>query len=365
MSGRAVLLAAVLAGTGVSQAAAQLTAGWATGPSSAWAVTGRGAVLRFDGRSWQRAALPASSFAYGVWASSDREAFVVGMTGLFLRWDGTAWQQFDTGTERELVAVRGRSATDVFVVAQSDNEEEAPVLMRWDGTRFSSYPLPFAFRVSSLAVTPTEVIVAGVAAVDPRPDIRRLFGVIARWRAGTWSLDGYDGRRVTDSLVASASYGMVCATATSTTAVGSLEGGGPRAVVRRAARWTLLQPPALPNDPPVEDGWWVFPQDCTPVYVNGVHYARFQAGRWQVVNNPEMAGGVGWGLDARDFWVGTPDGSILRVRGDSVRVVFHTRCLEARFVSTPGCSGFAITPASGTGSTLPQPIRPPSKQRRP
>ncbi len=159
-------------------------AAWGSGPSDVWVVgTGNGA-LHWDGRTWAHVLFGGSEppGLQGIWGSGPRDIFAVGNAGVILHWDGRAWRKMTSGTERDLVGVVGRSPTEVYAVAQSEEETQPPLLLRYDGRSWTAAPLPIPFRASGVAIADGEVLVAGRVFFDPTPRERRVAGVLVRHR---------------------------------------------------------------------------------------------------------------------------------------------------------------------------------------
>jgi hypothetical protein len=256
---------------------------WGSGPADVWALTEQPAVLHFDGRAWTQTPLPGLGTPLALWGSGPRDVFVVGEGGMAIRWDGTRWQRLSTGTTRTLVAIGGRSATEAYVVAQAEHDMDRPLLLRWDGRQFTPETLTVAFRGQSVIVTPTEVVVVGYAMFDPTPQERRTAGVVARRRGATWTVGGWDGRRATDTALVDVAWQRVCARGTGLSLVGQRNDGTNVARTQSGGRWSPLPAPTLPANAHAYEPTWVLAQDCTPLFLFGEGFARYVAGRWQVV----------------------------------------------------------------------------------
>lgn len=282
---RSSFLVALLLAAGASGAHAQqsVKAVWGSGPADIWALTEQPSVLHYDGRGWSQTPLAGLGMPVAIWGSGPRDVFVVGEGGMAMRWDGTQWQRLNTGVTRTLVAVGGRSATEVYAVAQAENDTDRPLLLRWDGRQFTSAPLTVPFRAQSIAVTPTEIIVAGYALFDPTPSERRMSGVVARLRGAAWTVSGWDGRQANDPALAGAAWHRVCVRGTALTVVGQRTDGAWIALAQSAGRWAPLPAPTLPANAHASEPTWVLAQDCTPLFLFREGFARYAAGRWQVL----------------------------------------------------------------------------------
>jgi hypothetical protein len=413
----------LVAGVSVSHAQQSVKALWGSRTADVWALTEAPAVLHFDGRAWSQSPMTGMGTPLAIWGSGPRDVFVVGERGLAVRWDGSQWSRLTTGVTRDLVAIAGRSATEVYVVGQAENNTDRPVLLRWDGRQFSTVPLTIPFLAQSLAVTPTEVVVAGYAMYDPNPAERRTYGVVARLRGTAWTLGGFDGQRATDPTLAGAAWTRVCVAGTTTTLVGQREDGTQVVLAQRAGRWSPMAAPTLPANAHASNPSWVFAQDCTPLFLFQEGFARYAAGNWQVVapglaaasmtpdqelitlsqqmqaqiqagrmptqqqimrisqlqqaamgqvqglqaaaeSGQRFAFGsapAGWGATGADFWVGTESGRLVHVTADSARVTFDPFCAMQGMAGMPQCAGVQGSAAPRTA--VPQPNRPPNKPR--
>jgi hypothetical protein len=278
-------LAALVLSAGATVAYAQhgVKAVWGSGPTDVWALSEQPAILHYDGRAWTQTPLPGLGTPLAIWGTGPRDVFIVGEGGMALHWDGTQWQRLNTGVTRTLVAVGGRSATEVYAVAQAEHDTDRPLLLRWDGRQFTSAPLTVPFRAQSIAVTPTEVIVAGYAMFDPTPSERRMSGVVARLRGAAWTVAGFDGQRANDPTLASAAWHRVCVRGTGLTVVGQQADGSGVLLTQSVGRWTPVPAPTLPANAHAHEPGWVLAQDCTPLFLFREGFARHAAGRWQIV----------------------------------------------------------------------------------
>ena len=184
--------------TGVHGATATLierwsTSGWATvaspsqgdrgtlravaalSASDAWAVGSyrprpnsptRALVLRWDGSSWARVAVPAlggttsgDTALLGAAGTSSQDAWAVGSitdatsratTTLILHWNGTAWLAVPSppapagSTHSELTSVDAISSSNAWAVGdyRVDGARWRTVVLHWDGTKWARVPSP-------------------------------------------------------------------------------------------------------------------------------------------------------------------------------------------------------------------------------
>ena len=102
-----------------------------------WAVGEFGTVLRYDGTSWSPVSAPVTSeILWDVWGDGSGNVFIVGEIGTILKYDGTTWTSFVSPENPAygfdtLRGVWGASATDVYVVGDSDSTAAA---LHFDGS---------------------------------------------------------------------------------------------------------------------------------------------------------------------------------------------------------------------------------------
>jgi hypothetical protein len=386
MKSQRIVIALVALAAGVARslpAQSSLSAVWGSGPGDVWAVGDAAAALHWDGRSWT--AVPFGFELVGsldaIWGSGPRDVFAVGGGGVIVHFDGASWTRMTSPVDAELVAVAGRGARDVYALAQSDNDQTPPRLLHYDGTAWTASPLPFPFRVTGLAIAAGEAVVAGFVYFDPQPKERRQAGVVARWSAGRWTTQGWDGRRVADSLTGSTGWTRVAAAAGTLLLLGQNDEGDQEIATRAAnGGWSLL-PLTPPDMPGSRVRQLALAGDLTPIALyEGSSFARFTGGRWVAVNGRERlmqaleaqqqsgateaqmqqavmriaarmeaydmsrASAV-WGTSAADFWVVTDGGRIVRVQGDDARIVYDAECADpARAGMNPVCQALRAKP---------------------
>ena len=69
---------------------------------AAFAATGEGTILHYDGHSWWPQPVPTGPALHAVAADLDGGALAVGDAGRVIRWDGIAWTDEPTPTDRDL-----------------------------------------------------------------------------------------------------------------------------------------------------------------------------------------------------------------------------------------------------------------------
>jgi len=85
---------------------------WATSATDIWAVGDFGAILRYNGTSWQVIESGTTENLRAVWAGSAQDVFVVGDAGKILRSTGAAFSTMTSNTVQSLRGIWGNSATE-------------------------------------------------------------------------------------------------------------------------------------------------------------------------------------------------------------------------------------------------------------
>lgn len=394
---RALWLAAGLTAALPAALSAQvaLHAIFGTSPTDLWVVGDAPAALHWDGHAWAEVPFGVGHRGdlNGVWASGPRNVFAVGDGGTVLHYDGGAWSRMAVPTDHDLVAVTGRAAGDVYALAQSSNDREAPQLLHYDGKTWTAAALPLPFRATAVALAGREVVVAGFAYFDPQPTERRQAGVVARWSGGRWASAGWDGQKVGDPVAGAAGWTGLSGSGSTLLLFGQREDGTGAIATSSGGAWTLL-PPAASAMSRTQVRAVFLAGDATPValYEEG-GFARFTGGRWAVVSaqaammqmygqaqpgatpeqqqaaaarqqqlmaqlqaNPMLMAvrmqaynlnrtrGV-WGASAADFYVVTDEGRIVHVVGDEPTIVYDTACADpANAGMNPICQALQAKP---------------------
>ncbi|MEK7667709.1 MAG: hypothetical protein AAB409_03585 [Gemmatimonadota bacterium] len=311
---RAAALCAVCALASASGVRAQIQplAVWGTGPNDVWAVGATLEPLHFSGTSWEKVPLGGTDLGalYAVWGSGPADVFVGGEiagAGAILRWDGRAW-------------------TDV--------------------------PLPMPFFATSLALRGDEVLVAGYVNPDEAPGSDRTPGVLARLRAGRWSLSGWTRQGVTDPAVASAQWERVLAAGDTIYLWGTLPDGKTPIVVSSGGAWTQLPTPeGEVQSFAIALAFLTGDRSLLALLSGGVGYGRLAEGRWSLVRPPDRYSPppgmspdellrqtlawsevedarAAWGPSAGDFFLLTRAGRIVHVQGGSPAIVYDATCAD-------------------------------------
>ena len=365
-------------------------------PTDIWAVGEAPAALHWDGRSWSEVPFGSGrgNSLYGVWAAGPRDVFAVGDGGTVLRFAGGAWSRMTVPTDQPLVAVVGRSSSDVYALAQSSNEREAPQLLHYDGRAWTASPLPFPFRASALALAGRDVLVAGVAYFDPKPTERRQAGLVARWTGGRWVASGWDGQRVSDAVVGGAGWTGLSSAGAALLLFGQKDDGTRVIATSSGGAWSLL-PPAASSMSNLQVRRVALVGDGTPVALfDGDGIGLFKDGSWSVTSSQEvmrqmmypqpqpgatpaqqqeaarrqqqlmaqlqanpmlmaarmqaynMSGAQAvWGPSADDFYVATEGGRIVHVAAGQAAIVYDATCADPSTASAnPICRAIGTSP---------------------
>ena len=353
---------------------------WGNSPTDIWVVGEAPAALHWDGQAWNEMPFGVSrpGTLYGVWASGPRDVFAVGDGGAVLHFDGGSWSRMTVPTDRQLVAVTGRGPGDVYALAQSTSDREAPQLLHYDGRAWTAAALPLPFRANALVLAGRDVIVAGFVYYDPQPSERRQAGVVARWSGGSWTTLGWDGQKISDPVAGAAGWTGLSAARGTLLLFGEREDGTKAIATSSGGAWQLL-PPAASAMSRTQVAWVTLAGDATPIALyEGGGFARFAGGRWTAVSaqadmmrimygqqpqpgatpeqvqqqaeqrqqlmaqmqaNPMLmavrmqafdmsrARAV-WGTAAADFYVTTGEGRVIHVAGDQPTIVYDAACAD-------------------------------------
>lgn len=89
-----------------------------------YAVGTNGAILRFDGNSWQSMASGTIQRLHGVWGSDVDNVFAVGDLGTVVHWNGVAWRTLDVPSEIaeiDLLDVWGADENTIFIAGRQSS----------------------------------------------------------------------------------------------------------------------------------------------------------------------------------------------------------------------------------------------------
>ena len=294
---RSSLIVALLVGAVTSPVVAQsVIAG--NGPSDVWVADRMGRVSHFNGQGW--VAMPATTNqsvqVRAIYAPSPREAWLVGDDGLILHLSGNAWQYVRAPFRKDLVAIGGCGANDIWVVGQSDDESRPPQLFHYNGTAWSVERAPQSFRAAGIATTCVTgsggggIAIAGATFFDPRPDQRRRAGVLLQRNGAAWSARGYDGHGINDQTLGGTAWTGITGCGSSLLLAGEGEGG---AVMLRStgSGWSRVPAPQIPNDDNNRSPRVALACDGTALTAWNGGFGRLANGQWAM--NSGSANGQG------------------------------------------------------------------------
>lgn len=121
-----------------------LFAVWMRTPDDAWAVGGRGVILRWTGQRW--VSYPSSTLLtlQSVWGSSEDDVWAAGDGGVIVHWNGISWMPVPSGTQETLLAIRGflpksgaQNLAGLLFAAGTGG-----TVLEWDGQRFAPMATP-------------------------------------------------------------------------------------------------------------------------------------------------------------------------------------------------------------------------------
>jgi hypothetical protein len=192
--------------------------------------------------------------------------------------------------QADLIAVAGRSATDVYALGMDASDR--PVVWRYDGRAWSAVAVPMPFRATGLAVTGSDVLVAGYV-TQPQ-----TYGVLGRLTGGQWTFNGWDGRRVTDEALAGGRWSALRAGGSALLLL-DLRGGGedddeggegvpPTIALHAGGAWSLL-PAAVSAMGETRVANAFLAADGTPIVMyDDMGFGRFVGGRWMALSSMQI-----------------------------------------------------------------------------
>jgi len=271
-----IALSAALAAASLAPAAltAQRYRGiYVAAPGDIWLVGDGGIMVHGRAGSWVRtpdgSPLPDMNAITGF---GPNNVWAVGDEGTILHWDGTALSRPNSGTSANLVAVFGCAPNDIWAVGASADDREPAVILHYNGGAWSVQRLSLSFRASGIAGSCPDLVIAGIAFWDPRPDTRRDVGVVARLHGGQWTTAGYDGHRVTDEQLGGTAWTGVAGTG----GMAIIAGRGKALISRGAGAWTPLN--GVPDAVAL-----VVTMDGSVAAIHAAGFSRQASGRWRTI----------------------------------------------------------------------------------
>jgi len=118
---------------------------WGSSPSNVYAVGELGSIYAYNGNDWASLESPTDLTLYSIWGSASDDIYIGGELGSIYRYhDGTWVQAADGLTTRDVRALWGSSASDVF--ASCDNG----VILHYDGTAWEVQDTGTGLNLSSI-----------------------------------------------------------------------------------------------------------------------------------------------------------------------------------------------------------------------
>ena len=232
-----------------------LTAHW---DGSGWSVVDAPFVgNRINQLLGVSARTPGDVWAVGTWRSTLTTFHI-----LIEHWDGSAWSVAaapDPGDNDELLAVVAISASEAWAVGDRHDpgtDTQQPLIMRWNGSAWSTYPLPafpgdFARLNAIQAASATDVWAAGAFATVSGGPTEAL---LMHWDGTSWS-------RVTAGPTGGSSEyfgGLAVAPGCDAWAVGSFVDGGAMIPLVERLGSSLPLPLGVPGRGPNAAGGGIF-----------------------------------------------------------------------------------------------------------
>ncbi len=162
---------------------------WGEDPNELWAVGGTvdgktpSVLLHYDGMDWTEVpdvGMKGELF-FKIWGTSAKDIYIVGDGGALVHYNGTSWERQDSGTTARLITVHGSGPDDVYVVGGLNQS----VVLHKDETGWSSIYIGTAGGMMGVCATTEQVLITG------------WFGETAVGRPGNWKVQ----RQITDDCL--------------------------------------------------------------------------------------------------------------------------------------------------------------------
>jgi hypothetical protein len=143
---------------------------WGSAPDDVWAVGEGGTAIHWDGSAWRAVPTGTTATLSGVWVARANEAWAVGSSPagpVVLRWDGERWSEVALGPRERLRlrSVWGSGPTDVWAAGFSSDSADAS-LWHWNGSQWRPESPPRSPELSSLGGRgPEDLWAVGMAPV--------------------------------------------------------------------------------------------------------------------------------------------------------------------------------------------------------
>ena len=140
-------------------------------------ITSLIATVRAESWSWGKVENPAGEYL-SVDMVNSNDGWAVGFDGAIIHWDGKSWNNVPSPTSYKLVSVDMVSSTEGWAIAQRiDGYQTNHSIIRWDGTSWNNVTSPTAAMLTSVdMVNSTDGWAVGYG------------GIIIRWNGTNWNL---------------------------------------------------------------------------------------------------------------------------------------------------------------------------------
>jgi hypothetical protein len=352
IAARAAAFLVASAATAGAQRDAEFRAVWGSGPGDIW-VGGSHGVVHFDGTTWGKVPIGEGGRAAvsAIWGSG-RDQVLAASGRTVYRWNGQAWSvDYQLGPDWVVSALTGRSSSVSYATANRTGimaltSRTPATLLRGDGSTWTSTPLPLFFDARAVALQGADVLVAGSSP-------NGADGILARLRAGAWSVGGWNQQGPSDSLLASARWLSVGAAGDIVLLAGENRarewvilrdaGGGWTALPSAAAQPVRVRlaflsadgvPVVLLQDPPrgvarFVGGQWV---SAVPPSRNSAKPAEMSNDDWFLLQSAWAGvadGAAVWAPSAQELFVATRHGLVIRISAGSASIVYAAVCDDA------------------------------------
>ncbi len=270
-----------------------LTGLWGSSASDIVAVGEGGAVYHFDGNTWTPETSNTTANLTAVWGASGSDLFAVGSNGTILHYNGMAWSPMTSGTTSQLNDVWGLSGTNVFAVGAGGT------VLHYNGSDWQPPDPPGSGTTEGLyhvwGSAPSKVFAAGSG------------GTILRFNGSSWTTQ--------TSPTAADLIGLWGSSANNIFAVGD------RTTILRynGSSWNIHSE-GISED--LNDIWGTSDTNVFAVGSNGT-IIRYSGSGWKKMDSgiSGIFHGV-WGSSGSNIYAVSSDGNILLYNGSNWTTVY-------------------------------------------
>jgi hypothetical protein len=133
-------------------------------------VSGYGAVLHWNGTTWEQHAF-GSSYLQAIWGSSPSDIWVAGQSGAVSHWNGVSWEDHAQASGATYMDIWGSAPNDVYFASASTS-----TILHWNGAAFEEIEPGLSSYWSAITGTAADDVWALGSS-----------GVVAHYEGGFWT----------------------------------------------------------------------------------------------------------------------------------------------------------------------------------